>query len=156
VTARGGAFEVSSVLPAPAAAVWARISTMAGVNFELAPFFRMTFPARFAAIDPAAVPIGRRVFRSWILLFGVLPVDYDDLRLERIEPGRGFLETSTMLSQRRWIHERTLEPAGPGCRVTDRVRFEPRLPGLAWLFGPLFHRLFLHRHRRLREAFGGG
>ncbi len=156
MSARGGAFEVSSVLPAPPAEVWARVSTMAGVNAELAPFFRMTFPARFASIDPVEVPLGRRVFRSWVLLFGVLPVDYDDLAFERIEPGRGFLETSTMLSQRRWIHERTLDPEGTGCRVTDRVRFEPRVPGVTWLLGPLYHRVFLHRHRQLRKAFGGG
>jgi hypothetical protein len=95
------------------------------------------------------------VFRSWLLLFGFLPVDYDDVGFEWIEPGRGFRECSTMLSQRRWIHERRIEPAGGGCRVIDRIRFEPRVPGLVWLFRPIFHRTFLRRHRRLREAFGG-
>lgn len=156
MSGRGGAFEVSSVLSAPPEEVWARVSTPAGVNAELGPFFRMTFPEAFARVDPATVPLGRRVFRSWILLFGLLPIEYDDIAFEWIEPGRGFRECSTMLSQRRWIHERTIEPAGPGCRVIDRIRFEPRVPGLVWLFLPILRGIFRHRHRRLREAFGGG
>jgi hypothetical protein len=97
-----------------------------------------------------------RLGRSWILLFGVLPVDYDDLGLERIDPGRGFLERSTMLSQRLWEHERTIEPlADGGCTVSDRVAWEPRLPLPGRLLRPLFGAFFRHRHRRLRRHFGG-
>ena len=99
-----------------------------GINFEMAPLFRMTVPRGLDDLDLATVEPGR-LGRSWILLFGLVPVDYDDLGLERIEPGRGFLERSTMLSQRLWEHERTIEPlAGGGCTVTDRVAWEPRLP----------------------------
>ena len=62
------------------------------------------------------------------LLFGLIPFDYDDLCVERLDPGVGFLERSKMLSARVWEHERTLEPLdGGGTRVTDRVRFEPRV-----------------------------
>src|SRR5947207_12757197 len=127
-------FEVSSVVPAARAAVWQRISTMAGVNAELMPLARMTYPAAVAELRAEDVVPGERLFRSWILLFGVLPIDYDDITLVRIEDERGFLERSPMLSQRTWEHERTLEPRpGGGTRVTDRVRFEPRLPGVARL-----------------------
>ena len=57
--------------------------------------------------------LGERLFRSWILLFGVLPIDYDDITLVSIEPGRGFHERSSMLSMRVWEHERTWSrPAG--------------------------------------------
>ena len=41
----------------------------------------------------------------------MIPIDYDDLTLVALEPGRGFHERSRMLSMRVWEHERTLEPA---------------------------------------------
>jgi hypothetical protein len=124
-----------------------------GINFELAPLLRMTVPRGLGTLDLDRVEPGR-LGRSWILLFGVLPVDYDDLGLERIEPGRGFLERSTMLSQRLWEHERTIEPrAGGGCTLTDRVAWEPRLPLPGRSLRPLFGAFFRHRHRRLRRHF---
>ncbi len=146
-------FQVSSVVPATPAEVWARVSTVEGINFELMPLARMTCPRRFAGIDPAVVPLGQRLFRSWILLFGLLPIDYDDLTLVRVEAGRGFLESSRMLSQRRWVHERTLEAVPGGCRVTDRIGFEPRLPAAARVFLRVFRLFFAHRHRRLGAFF---
>jgi len=146
-------FEVSSVVSAPPEVVWKRVSTIEGINHELMPLATMTCPPEFVAIDPARVPLGERLFRSWVLLFGVLPVDYDDLTLLRVEPGRGFLESSRMLSQRRWIHERTLEPVTGGCRVTDRIQFEPRLPGVGRAFLPVYRFFFRHRHRRLARWF---
>jgi len=151
---RRAELRVSSRLAAEPAAVWARVASAAGINFEMAPLFRMTVPRGLEALDLDGVEPGR-LGRSWILLFGVLPVDYDDLGLERIEPGRGFLERSTMLSQRLWEHERTIEPlAGGGCTVTDRVAWEPRLPLPGRLLRPAFGAFFRHRHRRLRRYFG--
>ena len=147
-------FTVSSTLPASRAAVWARVSTMAGVNDELGPWFRMTHPPGLDRLEGVEVPLGERLFRSRVLLFGVLPVDYDDLVLVRLEPGRGFLERSRMLSQRVWEHERTLSDDGAGCVVTDRVRFEPRVPVLAGAQRALLRAIFRHRHRRLRRFFG--
>jgi ligand-binding SRPBCC domain-containing protein len=82
-------------------------------------------------------------------------VEYDDLTVVRLEPGRGFLERSSMLSLRVWEHERTLEAAPGGCLVTDRLRFEPRLPGTTGVARATVAFLFRHRHRRLRRRFGG-
>ncbi|MBI3783513.1 MAG: hypothetical protein HY270_08935 [Deltaproteobacteria bacterium] len=127
---------------------------MPGVNAELMPLVRMTYPSDRIRIDGNDVPLGQRVFRSWILLFGFLPVDYDDLVFARIDPGRGFLETSSMLTQRIWQHERRLEPVEGGCRVTDRVEFTPRLSFLGALYLPIFRSFFRHRHRRLARVFG--
>jgi ligand-binding SRPBCC domain-containing protein len=146
--------EQESTLAAPPEAVWARVSTFEGINDELRPLMRMTAPARVRALDPAEVVLGERIFRSWILLFGLVPIDYDDLSLIALEPGRGFHERSTMLSMRAWEHERWLESDGDGrCRLSDRLSFEPRV-GLA---GPLLERFvaltFRHRHRRLRRFF---
>jgi ligand-binding SRPBCC domain-containing protein len=154
VTRREWGFIVRSSLEAPAEAVWNRVVTMAGVNDELWPFLRMTHPPGLDRL-PDDVPTGVRLFRSWILLFGVLPIDYDDLTLVKVEPGRGFLESSKLLTSRRWEHERTIEAALDGCVLADRITFEPRLRAA----GPLLHRIirliFANRHRRLRKRFGG-
>ena len=108
----GNIVEVATRLAAPAGAVWDRVTTFEGVNDELRPLMRMTAPPHMRRLDAVDVRPGERLFRSWILLFGVLPVDYDDITLVSIEPGRGFHERSSMLSMRVWEHERTLEPVG--------------------------------------------
>jgi hypothetical protein len=149
--------ETSRVAAEPQA-VWRRVTSAERINFEMAPVFRMTVPRGLDRLDLDGAEPGR-LGRSWILLFGLVPVDYDELSLERIEPGRGFLERSTMLSQRLWEHERTIEPHDDGgCTVTDRVAWEPRLPVPGRLLRPLFGAFFRHRHRRLRRQFevGGG
>jgi ligand-binding SRPBCC domain-containing protein len=145
-------FTVSSVVPASPARVWERITTMEGINAELMPIARMTHPRGLTRL-PFPVPIGERLFRSWILLFGVLPIDYDDVTLLRLTPGVGFAESSPMLTQRRWDHERTLEDANGACRVTDRIAFAPRLALLGPVYRAIFRQVFLHRHRRLCSAF---
>ena len=144
---------VASLLAAPADVVWAHATTPAGVNRELWPLVRMTFPRHVGALTPDTVPLRERICRSWVLLFGVLPVDYDDLTLVALAPGR-FLERSTMLSQRRWEHERTVTSDPRGCRVTDRVCFEPRVGALKPLYRPIFRAAFALRHRNLRRLFG--
>jgi ligand-binding SRPBCC domain-containing protein len=146
--------QLESRLSASPETVWERVSTFEGVNDELRPLLRMTAPATVRALEPSDVVLGERIFRSWVLLFGVLPIDYDDLTLISLEPGRGFHERSRMLSMRVWEHERTLIPDGSGCVVRDRLSFEARLPGM----GPLIQRFigttFRHRHKRLRRRFG--
>jgi ligand-binding SRPBCC domain-containing protein len=146
--------EQQSVVPASPETVWERVSTFEGVNDELRPVLRMTAPARVRGLDPSEVVLGERIFRSWVLLFGVLPIDYDDLTLIALEPGRGFHERSRMLSMRVWEHERTLSPEGTGCLVRDRLSFEPRLPGMGPLLERIVRATFSHRHRRLRRRFG--
>jgi ligand-binding SRPBCC domain-containing protein len=147
---------VASRLDAPAAEVWKRVTTFEGVNDELMPLARMTAPSGVDSLQPADVVPGQRMFRSWILLLGLVPIDYDDVTLVRLDAGRGFLERSPMLSQRSWEHERIIEPEGPSaCRISDRVRFEPRLPIPPALLRPLYRFVFRHRHRRLRRRFGG-
>ncbi len=136
-------------------AVWTRVMSAEGINDELAPWFRMTVPRGLDQLELASVEPGR-LGRSWVLLFGFLPIDYDDLGLERIDRGRGFLERSTMLSQRLWEHERRIEPMlEGGCVVSDRVAWEPRLPLPGRWLHPLFAAIFRHRHKRLRRHFSG-
>lgn len=148
---RRAEIRLVSELGAGTEVVWERAIDPAGINDELMPLMRMTVPpgAEDFGLDlPDPGPVGR----SWVLLFGFLPFDYDDIELVRIDPGRGFLERSRMLSMRLWEHERTLEPLGEGrCQITDRVAFEPRLPLPGALFRPLILAIFRHRHRRLQR-----
>lgn len=151
---RRGAFSIASVLDAPPEAVWERAMSAEGINAELAPLLRMTVPRGLDGLDLrrlGAGPLGR----SWLLLFGLIPFDYDEIGLERVEPGRGFLERSSMLSQRLWEHERTIAPEGEGTRIVDRLAWEPRLPVPGGLLRPLIAALFRHRQRRLQRHFGG-
>jgi hypothetical protein len=147
-------FEIVSDLAADAAAVWRHAVSPAGINRELRPLLRMTFPAGVtdvvASWRPGAPPV-----RSWMLLGGVLPVEYDDLSFAAVEPGRRFLERSALLSQRVWEHERLIEPAAGGCRVTDRLRFEPRVAVMAAISAAVVGAVFRLRHRNLRRVFGG-
>jgi ligand-binding SRPBCC domain-containing protein len=152
---RRAEIRVGSRLGASPEAVWARVITAAGVNDELRPLMRMTVPRGLEDFGIDDVEPGQRLGRSWVLLFGLIPFDYDDLCLERVEPGRAFLERSRMLSQRLWEHERTIEPCAGGCELTDRVAWEPRLPLPGALLAPLIRAVFKHRHRRLRRRFGG-
>ncbi|MFN8161828.1 MAG: hypothetical protein U0R52_12380 [Solirubrobacterales bacterium] len=146
---------LASVLEASPEAVWRTVTSPAGIADEMRPLLRMTFPIPGQRLDAAEVPPGRRLGRCWLLLFGVVPFEFDDLTLVRIEPGRGFLERSTMLSLRLWEHERTLEPVPEGCLLTDRLGWEVRLGLPAGPLRPLVGRFFAHRHRRLRRRFGG-
>lgn len=147
--------EQTSVVDSPAATVWALAVSEEGINGELRPLLRMTMPRglRGKTIDDVEVGVG--LGRSWILLGGVLPVDYDDLYLAELEPGRRFLERSQTLSFAVWQHERTIEPVGEhGCRVSDRLSFELKrtlawVPGAASLAAAIVGFLFRHRHRRL-------
>ncbi len=151
---RRGDFHIASTLRAEPAAVWERAMSAEGINAELGPLLRMTVPRGAESLDLHGLepgPLGR----SWLLLFGLLPIDYDEIGLERIEPGRGFVERSTMLSQRLWEHERTIEPGGEGTTIVDRLAWEPRLPLPGRLLRPLIAAVFRHRHRQLQRHFGG-
>jgi ligand-binding SRPBCC domain-containing protein len=156
VRGRPAEITLASRLDARPDRVWDRIVTPEGINSEMRPYLRMTLPRGIDSLDPDRIVLGEPIGRSWILLFGLIPFECDDITLVRLEEGRGFLERSQMLSQRVWEHERTLEPAAEGgCLVTDRVRWVPRLglPGRALV--PAVRWFFRHRHRRLRRQFGG-
>jgi hypothetical protein len=119
----------------------------------------MTTPASMRDRTIGDVEAGRHLGRSWLLLFGVLPFEYDDITIVELEEGRRFLEHSLMLSLRWWQHERTLGRSGDACSVRDLVSFELRrplawLPGLERLLRAGLRRLFRHRHARLARRFG--
>lgn len=146
--------EVSSRLDAPPDQVWERIATAEGINDELRPWMRMTVPGG-GDINLDSIEVGKPIGRSWVLLLGLIPIDYDEINVVELDRGRGFVERSRMLSQRAWEHVRSIEPVPGGSVITDSVAWEPRLPVPARFLRPLFGAIFRHRHRRLRRRFGG-
>lgn len=148
-------FAFSTTVAAARDEVWARVSTMAGVNDELMPIVRMTHPARLQSLTDVDVQPGVVLHRCWLLLGGVLPIDRHALALESVMEGEGFDEESTSWLQRRWRHERRLVDApGGGTAVSDRLVVVPRVgvaaPLTRWVVGVIFR----HRHRRLVARFG--
>lgn len=122
---------------------------MDGIAREMAPYLRMSAPLGVTDLTSLDPEPGKRLFRSWIKLFGVLPVDYSDLTLVSMEEGVGFVEQSPMGTMRLWRHERRITPDGEGCVLSDVLTFEPRLAG--WLTVRIVRALFGHRHRMLRK-----
>ena len=144
--------ERQSVVDSPVDQVWPRVFTPEGINDELRPWLTMSMPRGAESLTVDNVPIGR----AWLRLFGVLPFDYDRLSIAELQPGHSFREESTMMSMRRWGHERSVTPDGDSkAIVSDRITFQLRAPlrpatpivaaGLRALFG--------HRHRRLQRHF---
>lgn len=146
--------HVRSCIAAPLDLVWSHVSGFEGVNDELAPVLRMSHPPGQDRLHEG-LPLGRPLFRSWLLLFGVLPVDYDLIGFAAIETGRGFAERSTMGSMKIWHHDRRLRPVTGGVEITDRLAFSPRVAGTGALAQAIVAVLFRHRHRRLARRFGG-
>lgn len=145
----------SSDLAAPSDQVWHRVTSQKGLDHEFAPWLRMRFPTALRGSSIEDLPVGRSVGRAWMLLGGVLPVEYDDLCLVDVVPGSHFLERSTLGSARSWEHERRLEPLPDGgTRLTDSLVVQPRLGALTSVSRAVVRRVFEHRHRRLRHWFG--
>ena len=148
--------RVTTLLPGVAPRlVWDRVTTPEGINAELAPFMTMTMPSSLHGLRIDDLPLHRPLGRAWVRLGGLLPVDYDDLQIADITPGERFLERSRTSTCRVWQHDRRVEEATGGTRLTDEVTFlmkSPLRPGR-----PILRRvvtaLFRHRHARLRRQF---
>jgi ligand-binding SRPBCC domain-containing protein len=118
----------------------------------------MTIPPALRGHTLDDVPLGGQLGRSWVLLFGVIPFDFDDLMLAERDTGRRFLETSSMLTMVTWNHERLIAPVNHGSEVSDRIEFEPRglarrSPRIRRFIRVVVTAVFRHRHRRLSRYF---
>ena len=147
-------------LATPVEGMWQSACSLRGVNYELGPWLRMTTPRMLRGGSIDEIRPGTRIGRSWILLGGVIPVDFDDIGLAELEPPHRFLERSRMLSMSKWEHERVIGNNGTGtCLLTDRITFTLRrppalVPGGAATASRLVSLVFRHRHRRLAELYG--
>jgi ligand-binding SRPBCC domain-containing protein len=132
------------------------VVTPEGINDELRPWMTMSMPRGTESLTVDNVPVGTSLGRAWLRLFGVVPFDYDRLTIAELEPGRGFREQSTMLSMRKWRHERTVTPSDHGKTVVrDRITFQLRSPirPATPVVAACLRALFGHRHRRLQRHF---
>jgi ligand-binding SRPBCC domain-containing protein len=140
----------------PTARVWEWITSVEGISAEMWPFFRMTTPRGIRSLSDVQIEPGVRMFRSYVFLFGVLPIDYSDMTLVELDSGRGFVEESPMGSMKLWRHERRIVPCptDPGAvLLVDQLTFRPRVAQR--LVGWFIRRVFTHRHEVLRTSLGG-
>lgn len=136
-------------------ALWQAVTSPAGVNYELVPFLRMTFPAGIQQLEDLRSD-GSVQFVSTLLLFKWLPLDRHRFALLRLEPGQMFDERSSNLALRRWRHQRSVEESAGATILTDICELMPRLPGTGLALGATYRHVFRHRHRRLRARYKGG
>ena len=147
-------FTISSNLPVTAEEIL-RTLTMAGVNSELSPLVKMTAPRSWANRSILEWPEQQHLFDSWILFLGMLPIDRHSFYFDSINPHEGFIEASSSTTNSRWCHQRRISPAQEGCRVSDIVEYQSRLPLLGYLLKPIYRLVFWCRHRNLRSKYGG-
>jgi ligand-binding SRPBCC domain-containing protein len=149
----------SSTLAASAEDVWGFATSEAGLEHEFGPWMRMTIPAGLQGKAIGDVAVGQPLGRSWILLGGFLPLDFDDLMIAEIGPGMRFVERSKLGSARSWQHQREVVATDEeSCELTDTLTVVPRAPISALRADRLVERIvgsvFDHRHRRLRQRWG--
>lgn len=143
-----------SKLYAPAERVWGWIISVKGISAEMWPFFRMTKPKGIQSLQDLQISPGVRMFRSYVFLFGFLPIDYSDMTLIELKKGQGFIEQSPMGSMRLWRHERHIVPSPEDSRAVlliDDLTFSPRVAKR--LIGRFIRRVFIHRHEVIRKNF---
>ena len=91
-----------------------------------------------------------------ILLFMIIPIELHFLKLNKVKYGE-FLEESSSLIQKKWIHHRTVikDPQNnKGCMVIDELEWNTRLFGIAnWIMYPILYVIFWNRHRRLKLLY---
>jgi len=81
-----------STLRASPERVWEWITSVEGISAEMRPFCRMTTPKKMHSLANVRVEPGTRMFRSYVFLFGFMPIDYSDMTLVELTPGVGFVE----------------------------------------------------------------
>lgn len=113
--------ERSSVLVAPAGAVWAAVKTPSA--FRTVTRRLLTMPSIAHRDEPWSQ--GETVV-GWVFLFGIVPFSRHHLHIARIDDAARCLssrEHGGML--RRWDHDILVEPLDArSCRYTDRIEIE--------------------------------
>lgn len=144
------AIDITSRVPRPVQELWPIVTSAEGVNAELKPLVAMTFPKD--GFDFSEAPVDQPLFNSWILLFGLVPIDRHSFVLHEVGETH-FIETSHSLLQRGWRHERYLTARGGRTEVRDVVTVTPRLAFMAPLTNWIVAAIFRHRHKRLTKLY---
>jgi hypothetical protein len=146
-------FSLSSDLDVPGHGVLVTL-TMEGVNAELRPLVKMAAPAEWDCLPIFDWPVQQHLFKSWVLFMGVFPIDRHSFYFESIRPESGFKERSSSTMNSVWCHERSVTAIRTGCRVTDSIDYQSRLPLIDYLFRLVYRLVSLCRHRNLRSKYG--
>lgn len=147
-------FEVSSIVKCDRQQLWQDVTKMKNVNYELMPLLKMTYPKQADILDIQTIRKGEVLFRSWFLFLGFIPVDLHNLRVVAMQENHYFHENSYSLVNSSWKHHRTLESTDEHhTKVTDWIRFVPKISFLGYILKPLIQYLFEHRHRRLSKKY---
>jgi len=145
-----------SQLYAPPERIWEWITSLDGISKEMWPFFRMTFPKGVHSISDIKIEPGIRMFRCYVFLFGILPIDYSDMTLLKLDKGKGFVEQSPMGSMALWHHERNILPCHSDSKavmLVDQLVFRPRVASR--FVGWFIRHVFIHRHNVLKANLYG-
>lgn len=144
------AIDITSRVPRPVHELWPIVTSADGVNAELSPLLKMTFPSN--GFDFSKAPLKQTLFTSWILLLGFLPFDRHNFVLHEIGSSH-FIETSHTLLQKLWRHERYLTTQGDSTDVLDVVTVLPRLSFMKPLTNRIVAFIFRHRHKQLSRLY---
>jgi hypothetical protein len=124
------------------------------VNDELRPWIHMSAPKVWRHRLPKEWQDAGVLFKSWVLLLGLFPIDLHAYGSFSFDPQSGVVERSSSWINSAWQHERTTEPTDTGCVVRDRVTFMPRFAPLGSVLAAIYLRVYLHRHKRLEAMYG--
>jgi ligand-binding SRPBCC domain-containing protein len=137
-------------LPSSADEIWSWSTSIRGIQAEMWPILKITFPKGLKQIDKDTA-LGKPLCRCHFLLLGIFPMDMSKLTFVELVPGHRFVEQSPLFSMKMWRHERIVSATGPGTSVTDNLEFSPRFasPVVRWFVKAFFK----HRHAVLSRTF---
>ena len=145
--------EFASRLSVEPDVLWQDVTSLSGISAELGPFLRMDSVDGLTHLAQLQTEAGVAPLVADLRLAGVLPLGR--VRIEIVKLGRWHVtERSDQPGMKSWQHQRSLELAGRGCLLVDRLQFAPGFaPRIA---AASIRWLFAHRHARLRARWSGG
>ncbi|AZZ36921.1 hypothetical protein CIK05_09000 [Bdellovibrio sp. qaytius] len=130
--------------------VWQSITSLQGLTSEMMPLMRLTAPKGFKNLSD--IYPRQKDIKSYVLLFGVFPIDTTDLHLKSLTVHKGFIEESNMASMNYWRHERKLtQLSASQVSIVDELTFEPRRFTKISVY--IIKKFFEHRHKNLKKLF---
>ena len=130
--------------------------SMRGVNTELFPWMKLTYPKGPDFLRGNILAPGRFLFKSWFLFLGFIHIDYYSFYFIFLSQEGDFHENSSSLTYKNWCHIREISSSEEGCLLKDDLEITPRLFFLSPLIRFFARRIFLHRHSVLRKKFNKG
>jgi ligand-binding SRPBCC domain-containing protein len=132
--------------------LWSEQS-IATVNYELGPWIQMSAPAKWQSLALKDWCGNGPLFKSWVLLLGIIPLDHHAFGSLDLSQDMRFVETSSSWVNCVWQHERVVKAVPGGCEVIDKISFAPRLSFVSAMLKLIYVLVFRHRHAKLRLRY---